>query len=72
MTDLSQLTSGGASAPVDPADPLMVAWEQFKKSESFANSRKWAAYDEHLDGSLWHCFEVGFRAGQLAAQTGGA
>lgn len=63
MSDLSKLESGGASTAADPASPLMVAWEQFKQSESFANSRKWASHDEHLDGSMWNCFMVGFNTG---------
>jgi len=63
MVDLSKLESGGVSAPVDPASPLMVAWEQFKQSESYANSKKWAAFPEHVDGSLWALFEIGWRCG---------
>lgn len=69
MTDLSTLTTGGASAPCDPNSPLMVAWEQFRKSESFANSRKWAAYPEHVEGSLWNLFMTGFQAAQATVPT---
>lgn len=42
--------------------PLMLAWEEHKKSEDFANSKKWAAYPEHLEGSLWALFMAGYNA----------
>lgn len=63
MTDLSQMTSGGDSQAADPASPLMVAWKQFTQSESYANSKKWAAFPEHVEGSLWALFQIGWRAG---------
>lgn len=62
MTDLSTLESSGVSTAADPNSPLMVAWEQFKRSDSFANSRKWAEHDQHRDGSMWNCFMVGWMA----------
>lgn len=59
-TDLSQLSSGGASTEVDRQSLLWIAWKAFQKSESYANSVKWAAQPEHLEGSLWNMFSVGF------------
>lgn len=50
------------SAAVPSDHPLMKAWEAYKQTEDFANSRKWAMHDQHLDGSLWAAFEQGFRA----------
>jgi hypothetical protein len=41
----------------------MVAWTAHLQSEAFINSKKWAAYPQHLDGSLWALFAAGFVAG---------
>lgn len=60
--DLSKLESGGASTQIDRQSVLWLAWEQFQQSESYANSVKWAVYPEHLEGSLWNLFSVGFLA----------
>jgi len=43
-------------------DPRIIAWEAYKKTEDFENAKKWAAYKEHVDGSLWTLFIAGWRA----------
>jgi|GEM_PF-6406712 hypothetical protein len=43
-------------------DPRIIAWEQYKKSERYQNSKKWAAYPEHVDGSLWDAFLFGYES----------
>lgn len=53
--------------------PLMKAWTAYQKTEDYANSRRWAAHDEHRDGSLWGAFLKGWtlateRAGNLHEQ----
>lgn len=48
--------------PCPANDPLMVAWSEYKNSEEYANTKRWAAKPEHADGSLWAAFEAGFRA----------
>jgi len=54
-------------------DPRMIAWEQYKKSERYQNSKKWAAYPEHVEGSLWDAFLFGYEslARQLKAARKG-
>lgn len=49
-------------APVPNEHPLMKAWEAHKQTEEYANSKKWAANERHVDGSLWALFEAGWRA----------
>jgi hypothetical protein len=55
-----------AMAPVPEDHPLMIAWNAYKATDDFANTRKWAAQDQHLDGSLWAAFEQGYRAALAA------
>ena len=52
---------------VAETDPLMIAWKAYQETASFANSKKWAAHEQHLMGSLWAVFESGFRAGDSNA-----
>lgn len=46
--------------PVPKDHPLMVAWEKYKATEDYANTRKWALHDAYADGSLWAAFEKGW------------
>ena len=55
--------------PVSRGSPLWKAWEAYKQSDEYANTRRWALYAEHVDGSLWAAFERGF-ADRLAALQG--
>lgn len=43
-------------------DPIMVAWGTYKDSPEYANSLKWAAHEEHREGSLWAAFITGWQA----------
>lgn len=46
-----------------PADaPVMKAWEAYKKRDEFQNTRRWALYEAHVEGSLWAAFYQGFFA----------
>jgi hypothetical protein len=62
QVDLSKINSGEPQQMADRESPLVISWEAFKKSESYENSKKWAAYPEHLEGSLWALFSTGFMA----------
>lgn len=31
-------------------DPRLIAWEAYKQTEEFANTKKWAAHAEHVQG----------------------
>ena len=48
--------------PVSTDSPLYEAWTAYKASEDYANTRRWARHDQHVDGSLWAAFERGFEA----------
>lgn len=50
------------SVTVPKDHPLMVAWTAYKDTEDYANTRRWAAHDAHVDGSLWAAFERGWLA----------
>lgn len=58
--------TGNAMAPVPADDPLMVAWEAYKSTPEYENTRKWALVERHVDGSLWAAFEAGFRSSMEA------
>lgn len=46
-----------------PSDhPLMIAWSAYRATPDFANTKRWAAHPEHVDGSLWAAFVAGFNA----------
>lgn len=43
-------------------DPLLLAWEEYRKTEDYRNSFKWAADLEHRPGSMWAAFMAGYLA----------
>lgn len=47
---------------VDKDSPLMIAWEKYKATADYANTKKWALFPEHVDGSLWASFLQGYEA----------
>lgn len=49
-------------------DSLFVAWEKYRTTDEYANTRSWAKHDEHLDGSLWAAFMEGWFARDLLAR----
>ena len=59
--------------PVSPDDPRKIAWDAYKATPEYANSRKWALHgvpndenrwlhESYVDGSLWAAFIAGFHA----------
>ena len=48
--------------------PLVLAWEVYKKAEEYSNTRNWAAYEAHVDGSLWASFSAGWNAAGAYAE----
>ena len=40
-------------------DPTMIAWNKYKATDEFANTKKWAAYPQHVEGSLWAAYLQG-------------
>jgi hypothetical protein len=57
--------------PCDPTSPLMVEWERYKQTDDYANTRRWALVDAHVDGSLWAAFSRGFATGEARRITDG-
>ena len=51
-----------ATSPCPKDHPLMVAWTKYQETEDFANTKKWLAYPEHVQGSMWGLFMAGFNA----------
>ena len=39
---------------------LMKAWKKHKKTDDYINTRHWAQFKEHVDGSLWATFVKGW------------
>lgn len=52
-------------APVPADHPLMIAWEKYRASSAYQNTRKWALQEAHVDGSLWASFDMGFLAASI-------
>lgn len=51
-------------APMPRNHPCLAAWNRYSATEEFANTRRWAGHQNHVDGSLWAAFEAGWRANQ--------
>jgi hypothetical protein len=48
-------------------DPRIVAWNEYRATQDYANTRNWALHKEHVDGSLWAAFLAGHALAQAAA-----
>lgn len=46
-------------APLPKNHPLVIAFEKYKATPEYANTRRWALHDAHVDGSLWAAFSAG-------------
>ena len=56
-------------AEMPKTHPLRAAWEQYVQTDSYKNTRKWAAHPEHLDGSLWGVWLAAYAAATERAAT---
>ena len=54
--------SGGVAAEMPLTHPLRAAWEQYKQTDDYKNTRKWVAQPEHLEASLWSVWLAAFSA----------
>ncbi len=61
-------TPGIGQAHIPKDHPLMRAWERWKTFPEFANTFKWAAHEEHREGSLWEAFQRGYHAAIAEAE----
>jgi hypothetical protein len=39
--------------------PDVIAWNAYKASEDYENTKRWATNAEHTEGSLWAAFVAG-------------
>lgn len=53
-------------APISKEHPLSEAWHKYKATDSYANTKKWAAHIEHAEGSLWAAFSAGWDAARMS------
>lgn len=60
---------GTVMQPLKPNDPRLLAWEEYKKSDEYKNSRSWALHEEHVDGSMWAAFIKGWSMAEAALAT---
>lgn len=51
-----------AQAELPKGHPLRDAWDAYKETFEYANTRRWALKEPHVDGSLWAAFVQGHRA----------
>lgn len=51
-----------ASQEMPLTHPLRAAWEQYKLSDDYTNTRKWAEHANHVDGSLWAVWLAAYHA----------
>lgn len=60
---------GTVMQPLKPNDPRLLAWEEYKKSDEYKNSRSWALHEEYVDGSMWAAFVKGWSMTEAALAT---
>ena len=51
-----------SETPLALDDPRMLAWAAYKATPEYQNTRKWALYEEHVDGSLWAALLQGYES----------
>lgn len=51
-----------SASPLPSDHPLFLAWEEYRKTEDYVQTRAWAERREHLTGSLWAVFVAGWEA----------
>ena len=59
-----------AMTPADKNSPLVRAWEKYKSTDEYSNTRR-ALQEKHVDGSLWAAFSEGFTAAPLQNEAAG-
>lgn len=51
-----------AQAELPKGHPMRDAWETYSATDKYANTRRWALTEAHVDGSLWAAFIAGYGA----------
>ena len=50
----------GTESPLPKDHPAIVAWDDYQQTEDYSNGFRWAAHEEHRQGSMWAAFHAGF------------
>jgi hypothetical protein len=58
-----------AARPCSPDEPVMIAWNAYRVTEDYANTKRWATDPRHCDGSLWAAFDRGFNTATTLSGT---
>lgn len=61
-SDYEDESSSRVMTAVHKDAPVMKAWEIYKASEDYANTKRWTVDPNHADGSLWSAFYQGYFA----------
>lgn len=61
-----------AMQPLRADDPRMIAWNAYRESDDFQNTKRWATQPDHTEGSLWAAFLRGWEACARAGGAGGS
>lgn len=48
--------------PLPKDSPIVRAWEEYRQTSDYANTRRWVLHPEHRDGSLWAVFMRGWQS----------
>lgn len=54
-------------AEIPVGHPMRDAWERYKATPEYANTKNWATKEPHTEGSLWAAFCAGHQAALLEA-----
>ncbi len=49
--------------------PMMLAWNSYKLTEEFENTKRWAVSKDHTEGALWAAFVAGHTAALATSAT---
>ena len=49
-----------ATAEVPLTRPMRLTWEKYQTTDAYRNARRWAVWENNIDGSMWAAFCVGW------------
>ncbi len=49
--------------------PLRTAFDRYKRTVEYENTRRWALHERHVDGSLWAAFMAGYKSADPTPDT---
>lgn len=57
-----QAQAMNVQAEIQKGHPMRDAWEVYRATPQYANTRAWALKEAHVDGSLWAAFVAGYQS----------